>query len=62
METMRKWATIGVWLFVFIGLTSVAGCIHVAEFLGSIIIGIIVARSFYFSTSKESSDHLAPQK
>jgi len=60
METTCKWATAGILLFVFIGLMSIAGCgFHVAEFIGSIVIAIIAARSFYFGICKNHSDHLA---
>jgi hypothetical protein len=58
METIYKWATIGILLLVFIGLMSYAGCgFHVAEFIGSIMIAIVAARLFYFGICKNHSDH-----
>lgn len=62
MEIACKWATVGVLLTVFIGLISVAGCIHVAEYFGSIIIGILAARWFFVNICKHRFDHLAGQK
>jgi hypothetical protein len=62
METTCNWATIGILLVVFIGLISFAGCIHVAELFGSAVIGIMVARTFYFSICKNNPGHLARQK
>ena len=62
METMYKWATIGILLFVFIGLMSIAGCgFHVAEFIGSIMIALMAARLFYLGIRKNYSDHPAHQ-
>lgn len=62
VETMCKWAATGVLLVVFIGLISLAGCLHIAEFLGAIVIGIIAARTFYFGICGHNSDRLAHQK
>ena len=62
MEITCKWATIAILLVVFMSLISLAGCIHVAEFFGSAIIAITVARFFYFSIRKNNSDQLAHQK
>lgn len=62
METTCKWATIGILLVVFMSLISFAGCIHVAELFGSAIIGIMVARTFYFRNCKNNLGHVAHQK
>jgi len=59
MEMTCKWATVGILLSVFIGLMSLAGCIHVAELFGSIIAGIMVARLFFFNICKHDLDRLA---
>lgn len=60
MEITCKWATVGILLFVFIGLMSIAGCgFHVAEFIGSIMIATMSARLFYVGICKNHSDRLA---
>jgi len=62
METECKWATTGILLVVFVGLVSVAGCIHIAEYLGAIFVGILVARWFFLSVCKNNLDHFADRK
>ena len=60
METSCKLATVGMLLFVFIGLMSYAGCgFHIAEFIGSILIAIMTARLFFVGICKIHSGRLA---
>lgn len=59
MDTTCKWMTVGKMLLVFIGLVSLVGCVHVLEYLGSVIIAITVARLFYVGICKHYSDHFA---
>jgi len=63
MEATCKWATVGILLFVFLGLMSFAGCgFHIAEFVGSIIIAIMAARFFYVGICKSHSYYLAQNR
>jgi len=62
MDVTCKWATIGIFMTVFIDLVWIAGCIHILEFLGSITVGFFVARSFYFGACREYADHVVHQK
>ena len=50
-----KWVAIGVLLFVFFGLLSVAGNVHVAEFYGAIFFGIIAGGAFYLMVCRKRS-------
>ena len=59
MDTSCKWITIGIMLLMFIGQVCLAGCIHVVEFFGSIMIAIVTARLFYVGICKKHFDHLA---
>ena len=61
MDFTCKWATIGILLVVFMALIALSDCIHVAEFFGSALVGIVVARSFFFGICKRDSGHLAQQ-
>ena len=46
-EIACKWATCGFLFSVFFGLVSLAGCINVVEFFGSIMAAVMAARLFY---------------
>lgn len=60
MESVCKWMTAGILLFVFIGLMSFVGCgFHTAEFFGSIMVAIVTARLFYIGIRRNYPDHLA---
>ena len=61
MDFTCKWATIGIFLILFMAIIALSGCIHVAEFFGSALVGIVVARSFYFRICNRDSDHLSQQ-
>ena len=58
-EIACKWATCGVLLVVFVGLVSLAGCINVVKFIGSITVAIMAARLFYFGIRNNHADHRA---
>lgn len=47
MTATCKWMTISLLLFVFVGLMSMAGSIHVFEYLGALAIGVLAARLFF---------------
>lgn len=62
MESVCKWMTAGILLFVFIGLMSFVSCgFHTAEFFGSIAIALVAARLFYIGICRNYPDHLARQ-
>lgn len=44
-----KWVSVAITIFVFFGLLSVAGNVHVAEFFGSMVIGLVSGGAFYMS-------------
>ena len=58
-EIACKWATCGVLLVVFVGLVSLAGCINIVEFIGSIAVAIMAARLFYFGIRNNYFGHRA---
>ena len=59
MEFTCKWATIGIFLVVFMALIALSNCLHVAEFFGSAFVGFVIARSFFFGICKKNVDRLA---
>lgn len=48
MDIACKWTTVAVFVAAFFGLVWAAGCIHVAELIGAIVAGLLLARLFYF--------------
>jgi len=60
-EIACKWATCGIWLAVFFSLVSLAGCINIVEFIGSIMVAIMAAHLFYTGICSNYSDRLAHQ-
>lgn len=59
MDTACKWATVGIFVAVFFGLTWAAGCIQVGEFFGAIVVGYMAARLFYCDVCGRHSDYYA---
>ena len=51
-----RWVSIMVAVGVFLGLLSLAGNVHVAEFFGSMIIGVICGGLFYFIVCKSGKN------
>jgi len=47
-----KWASVIISIGVFFGLLSVAGNVHVAEFFGSLIIGLFCGAGFYMTVCR----------
>ena len=60
-EIACKWATCGILLAVFFSLVSLAGCINIVEFIGSITVAIMAAHFFYAGICNDYSDHLIRQ-
>ena len=60
-EIACKWATCGIWLAGFFSLVSLAGCINIVEFIGSIMVAIMAAHLFYAGICSNYSDRLAHQ-
>ena len=60
-EIACKWATCGILLAVFFSLVSLAGCINIVEFIGSIMVAIMAAHFFYAGICDNYSDRLAHQ-
>jgi len=50
-----KWASVIIALGVFFGLLSVAGNVHVAEFFGSLIIGLVCGGGFYLTVCRRKN-------
>ena len=48
-----KWVSVAIMFLVFFGLLSVAGNVHVAEFFGSMVIGIVSGGAFYMSVCRK---------
>ncbi len=44
-----KWVSTVIAIGIFLGLISVAGNVHVAEFFGSLVIGLISGGAFYLT-------------
>lgn len=50
-----KWASVIIGFGVFFGLLSVAGNVHVAEFFGSMVIGVVSGGGFYLGICKKKN-------
>jgi len=61
MAATCKWSTIAILLTVFVGLMSMAGSIHVAEYLGALAIGILTARLFFVGVCRKTQHRLIDQ-
>ena len=61
MTATCKWVTVAILLVVFVGLMSMAGSIHVFEYLGALAIGVLVARLFFVGVCRRSQHQLIDQ-
>ena len=56
--SIRSIGAIAAFLFVFLGLMSMVGNVHVAEFFGSLALGFVAALVAWFKLPKPASkDH-----